>query len=72
MAHQIESVLNDQIHYDDKQISGVEWSRKYTTDVFESGNKKNFFIVMRIIQIIDSPRCRRSRTLAVSFKCSSK
>jgi hypothetical protein len=40
MAYQIESVLKNQILYDDKQISGVEWSRKYTTDVFESEIKK--------------------------------
>jgi glycosyltransferase involved in cell wall biosynthesis len=37
---QIESVLNNQRLYDEKQISGVEWSRKYTTDVFESEIKK--------------------------------
>jgi glycosyltransferase involved in cell wall biosynthesis len=37
---QIESVLNNQRLYDEKQSSGLEWSRKYTTDVFESVIKK--------------------------------
>lgn len=37
---QIEIVLDNQRLYDEKQRSGVEWSRKYTTDVFESEVKK--------------------------------
>jgi glycosyltransferase involved in cell wall biosynthesis len=37
---QIESVLNNQRLYDEKQSSGLEWSRKYTTDIFESEIKK--------------------------------
>ena len=37
---QIESVLDNQRLYDEKQKSGVEWSQKYTTDVFESEIKK--------------------------------
>jgi hypothetical protein len=37
---QIESVLNNQRVYDEKQSTGLEWSRKYTTDVLESEIKK--------------------------------
>jgi glycosyltransferase involved in cell wall biosynthesis len=37
---QIEYVLNNQRLYDEKQSTGLEWSRKYTTDVFESEIKK--------------------------------
>jgi glycosyltransferase involved in cell wall biosynthesis len=37
---QIESVLNNQILFDTIQKKGVEWSRKYTLDVFEEEVKK--------------------------------
>ena len=37
---QIESVLNNQSLYDGMQRSGAEWSRKYTTEVFELEIKK--------------------------------
>ena len=39
-ALQIESVLNNQRVYDEKQSKGVDWSQKYTTDVFELEIKK--------------------------------
>lgn len=37
---QIESVLNNQILFDTMQKKGVEWSRKYTVDIFEEEVKK--------------------------------
>lgn len=37
---QIESVLNSQEYFDGLQIRGVDWSRKYTLDLFEEEIKK--------------------------------